>query len=200
MLSASERDRIEAAVRSAERDSAGEIVVLLARRAGTYKSIPLVYALLGALIVPWPLLLETDLAAARIFTIQAAVALGLLALAALLGAAAVPRRLKQARARAAAAREFVARGMADTRGRTGILLYIAVAERYAEVVGDVTIADRVDPAEWRGVIDALLAEMVAGRTADALVASIERIGTILAKHVPPDSDDRDELPNRIVVV
>lgn len=200
MLSAPERDRIEAAVRSAERDTAGEIVVLLARRAGTYKSIPLVYALLGALLVPWPLLLQTNLAAARIFTIQAAVALGILAVAALLGAAAVPHRLKRARARSAAAREFVARGMADTRGRTGILLYVAVAERYAEVVGDVTIADRVDEAEWRGVIDALLAEMAAGRTADALVAAIARIGAILARHVPPESDDRDELPNRIVVV
>lgn len=200
MLSEPERDRIEAAVRAAERDSAGEIVVLLARRAGTYKSIPLCYALAGALGVPWPLLLGTDLAAARILTVQAAVALALLALAALLGPAAVPHRLKRARARAAAAREFVARGMADTRGRTGILLYVAVAERYAEVVGDVTIAARVGEAEWRGVIDALLAAMAEGRTADALVAAIGRIGAILARHVPPEADDRDELPNRIVVV
>ena len=155
MLTEQDRDRVEAAVRAAEAGTAGEIVVVFARQAASYKSEPLTYALLGALVVPWALLALTALPAARIFMIQAAVALAILALASATVPHCVPRRLRRARARTAASREFASRGMADTRGRTGILLFVAAAERYAEVVGDITVAGRVPEAEWRGVIEAL---------------------------------------------
>lgn len=200
MLSHAERDRIEEAVRSAEERTAGEIVVVLARQAGSYKTEPLVYGLLAALLVPWPLIALTALSAPRIFTLQVTLAALVMALASLLGPRAVPARLKRMRARTAAAREFASRGMADTRGRTGILLYVAVAEHYAEVLGDLTIAERVGEDEWKAVIEALVAAMQTGGTADALVAAVERIGAILARHVSPEADDTDELPNRVVVV
>ena len=103
-------------------------------------------------------------------------------------------------ARSAAAREFASRGMTDTRGRTGILLYVAAAEHYAEVLGDVGIAQRVSEEEWKGVIETLVATMRDGPPADALVAAVEEIGAILARHVPPEAEHRDELPNRVVVV
>lgn len=200
MLSEAERDRVEAAVRTAEEGTAGEIVVVLARQAASYRSLPLLYGLAGALATPLPLILLTRLPAMQIFAAQLLVATLAIGAAVALGLALVPHAVKRARARAAAAREFVSRGMADTRGRTGILLYVARAERYAEVVGDVTIAQRVEAAEWRGVIEALTAAMAAGRTADALVAAIAHIGAILARHVPPEAEVRDELPNRIVLL
>lgn len=200
MLSEDGRNRVEIAVREAERGTAGEIVVVLARQAASYKSVPLLYGLVGALLVP-PILIDgTDLPAIRIFAVQLVVALAVVGLALLGGSALVPARLRRTRARAAAAREFLSRGMADTRGRTGVLLYVALAERYAEVVGDRTIAGRVDPAAWRDIIEALVAAMGEGRTADALVAAVERIGAVLARHVPPGADDTDELPNRIVLL
>lgn len=200
MLTGPERDRVEEAVREAERGTSGEIVVVLARQAAGYRSVTLLYGLLGGLLTPWPLILATAMPAARIFAAQLAVTLAALAIAAWFGPALVPRSVKRDRARAAARREFASRGMADTRGRTGVLLYVAAAEHYAEVVGDVTISGRVSEAEWRAVIEALVSAMAAGRTADALVAAIGRIGTILARHVPPGADDRDELPNRVVLV
>lgn len=200
MLTPAERDRIEEAVRRAEEATSGEIVVVLARQAGSYKAEPLVYGLLTALIVPWPLILATALSAPRIFTIQAAIVAIVMALASFLGPTAVPPRLKRMRARTAAAREFASRGMTDTRGRTGILIYVAAAEHYAEVMGDLTIASRVGEAEWKDVIETLVTGMREGRRADALVAAVERIGTILAVHVPPEAENKDELPNRVVLV
>ncbi len=200
MLSGPERDRVEAAVREAERATSGEIVVVLARQAASYRSVPLLYGLVGAILAPPLLIGLTGLSAARIFVAQFGIALLLVALSSAFPLRLVPASVKRARAREAASREFVGRGMADTRGRTGVLLYVAAAERYAEVVGDVTISGRVSEAEWQGVIDALVTAMAAGRTADALVAAVGRIGEILARHVPPGADDRDELPNRIVLV
>lgn len=200
MLGEAERDRVEAAVREAERGTSGEIVVVLARRAGSYKSVPLAFGLAAALATPWPLILLTGMPAARIVAVQLAVTLVVIGASAWAGIRLVPGTLRRDRARAAALREFAHRGMADTRGRTGILLYVAAAERYAEVIGDVAISTRVGDREWRGVIEALQGEMAAGRTGDALVAAVGRIGGILARHAPPDRDDRDELPNRVVVI
>lgn len=199
-LTLADRARIEEAVRRAEEGTAGEIVVVVARQAGTYKSEPLLFALVAALSTPWPLMLATSLSAPRIFAVQALVAGAALALSALLGHRAAPPLLKRMRAKRAAVREFAGRGMADTRGRTGILLYVALAEHHAEVLGDAGIASRVSPDEWRGVIEALATTMGEGRPADALVAAVERIGAILARHVPPETEARDELPNRVVVI
>lgn len=200
MLDESGRDRVEAAVRRAERGTSGEIVVVLARRAASYRSVPMLYGLAAAICIPWPLIALTGWPAMRIFLVQLAATLVATLVASRVPLALAPHWLKRARAREAATREFHARGMADTRGRTGILLYVAAAERYAEVVGDVTISGRVAEAEWRAVIEALVAAMTEGRVADALVDAVDRIGEILARHVPPGADNRDELPNRVVLV
>ncbi len=200
MLSGPERDRVETAVRAAERDTSGEIVVVLVRQASRYRSLPLLYGLLAGALAPWPLIAFTGWPAAEIVAMQIGIALAVVVLGSLLPPRFVPGPLGRARAREAAAREFVNRGMADTRGRTGVLLYVAVAERYAEVVGDVAIAGRVDEAEWRAVIEALVTRMAAGQAGDALIAAIAEIGAILARHVPPGEADRDELPNRIVLL
>lgn len=200
MLNGTGRARVEDAVRAAERGTAGEIVVVLDRQASTYPAVPPAYGLLATLLVPWPLVWFTALSASQILAVQLAAAFVVLAAAASLGLAVVPHAVRRTEGRRAAAREFVGRGLADTRGRTGVLLYVALAERYAEVIGDVAISAEVAEEEWRGVIEALVAELSERRLEAALVAAVGRIGAILARHVPPGSEDSDELPNRIVIL
>ena len=112
----------------------------------------------------------------------------------------VPGFLKRARAHEAAAREFVARGISRTRARTGVLIFIAEAERYAEIVPDVGLADRVDRRVWREAMEGLVEAIKAGRTADGLAMTVRRLGDLLAEHAPPLGDDVDELPNRVIVL
>src|SRR4051794_36407941 len=157
MLGAADGERIAAAIREAEAHTAGEIVVVVARQASGYRSMPLLYALLGALMTPWPLIRLTNLSATRIFIAQLVVAL---ALAIFFGLPKrrfrlVPGFIKRARAREVAAREFLARGLTRTRDRTGVLIFVALAERYAEVVADSGIADRADEGVWRETITEL---------------------------------------------
>lgn len=194
--------RIEAAIRDAERGTAGEIVLVLARRAASYRSVPLLYALVAALATPWPLMIWTHLTPTRAAMVQLAVAALVLAVTASPAwrHRLVPHPVRHARAREAAWREFVARGMAQTRGRTGVLIYVAQAERHAEVIGDVAIAGKVTDAEWRDVVEDLVSGLGQGRAADGLVAAIGRVGAILARHVPPGAGDADELPNRVVQI
>ena len=202
MIGPQDLDRLEDAIRDAEARTAGEIVVVVASQASGYRSVPLLYALLAALVVPWPLIWITVLGPARIFQIQLLVAL---VLAVLLSWPTrryrlVPGFLKRARAHEAAAREFVARGLTRTRDRTGVLIYVAAAEHYAEIMPDIGIADRVDAGIWRDAIADLVEALRAGEAAPGLVRAIERIGAVLAEHAPPRFDDRDELPSRVILV
>lgn len=201
MLSPADRDRITAAIGLAERRTSGEIVVLVAGRAGLYRSVALLLALLCGLAVPWPLILLTAWSAGSIALAQAAVVLAVLAATLHPGArtAIVPRALKRARAHDAALREFASRGVTRTRGRTGILIYLALAEGHAEIVADSAIGARVPVETWSAAIDELLGALRRGETVPGLVATVERVGAILAAELPGGPDDIDELSNRVIV-
>jgi putative membrane protein len=202
VISAEDRDRIAQAVRDAEAGTAGEIVVVVAAQASGYRSMPLLWALLAALAVPWPLISITTLGPTRIFLVQLATALVLSIVLSLPKRryGLVPGFIKRARAHEAALREFMARGLTRTRERTGVLIYVAAAEHYAEILADTGIADQVDEGVWRDTITDLIEAIKAGRAADGLVRAVERAGAILAAHAPPRHDDLDELPNKVVLL
>ncbi|NEU13797.1 hypothetical protein G3T14_16920 [Methylobacterium sp. BTF04] len=202
MLGRSGRDRVSEAVRAAEATTSGEIVVLVARQAGLYRSAPLVLALVMALALPGPLILLTPWSAASIALAQAALALVILLAGAdsRLRLALVPRSIRRSRAHEAALREFAARGVSRTRGRTGILIYLACAEGHAEIVADTAVASRLPSAAWSGAITVLLEALRRGEMESGLVAAIGQVGTILADALPAAPGDSDELPNRVIVL
>ena len=197
-----DREAIAEAVRRAEARTAGEIVVVIERAASSYRNVPVVMALTLALFVPWPLLSLTAFSAQRIFMIQLFCAVA--ALAALLwygrGGRFVPGFVKRPRAHEAALREFTARGLARTKGRTGVLLYVALQERYAEIIADTGIDGLVDQETWRGIIEPLLLAAREERLTEGLIAAVDAVGAVLAQHVPPVPGDVDELPNKVILL
>jgi uncharacterized membrane protein len=85
----------------------------------------------------------------------------------------------------------------DTRNNTGMLIYLQFADRQIEIVADRGISARIGQQEWDAACAAISAEFAAGRFQQGVLAGIERIATLLGKHVPPPPpDDRDELPDR----
>jgi putative membrane protein len=202
MISTQDQARLSAAIAEAEAMTSGEIVVVLAERSGHYHALPLMWAGLAALLVPWPLILFTELSTIRIFMLQllVGVVLGLVFSWPRLHLALVPGAMKRARAHEAATREFVSRGLTRTQGRTGILIYVSAAEHYAEVIADTGIADRAGSEAWQGLIADLIAAIRDDRPGDGLVHAVERAGAILAEHAPRRADDVDELPNRVILL
>lgn len=202
MITAEERERLASAIQDAEARTAGEIVVVVAAQASGYRTVPILWALLAALATPWPLIWITTLGPTQIFLAQLLVSLGLSV------ALSLPKRrhrlvpgfMKRARAHEAATREFVARGLTRTRERTGVLIYVAAAEHYAEIIADTGVADRVDEGVWRETIADLIEAIKSGRAADGLMAAVRRVGRILAEHAPPRADDMDELPNKVILL
>jgi len=202
MISETERQRVTQAIREAETATAGEIVVVVARQASAYRAIPALFGLFAALLVPWPLIWFTDLGPSRIFLIQLVAACGLNAVFAWprLHLALIPRAIKRMRAHEAAVREFASRGLSRTQGRTGVLIYVAAAEHHAEIIADIGVADRAGPAAWQEIIAELVGSIRQERAGDGLVQAVRRAGAILAEHVPPGAQDRNELPDRVVLL
>lgn len=197
-----DQEAIAEAVRQAESLTSGEIVVVIDRAASSYRTVPLVMALVLALFVPWPLLMLTATSAPRIFLIQLVCAAVLMATLLWYGRGGrfVPGFIKRRRAHDVALREFTARGLTRTRKRTGVLLYIALQERYAEIVADFGIDETIDQAVWRGIIEPLLAAAKEDRLREGLIDAVGAVGSVLARHAPPAADDVDELPNKVVLL
>ena len=87
-----------------------------------------------------------------------------------------------------------------TRAKTGVLLYLSIAERRAEIVADAAINGKVTPETWGEAMAVLLDAVRDGRPGDGMVASVEKIGQVLAAHFPRSPDDSNELPDRLILL
>jgi putative membrane protein len=201
-ISAQERTRIANAIRSAEAKTSGEIVCVLARTSSHATALPVLLAAALALALPWLLVAFTALTVERILLLQVVVFLALLLLLSLprVRAALMPRKTRRAIAHRAALQQFSMRGIARTKDRSGILIFVSLAERYARIIADDGIAARVPQSEWQAAVDALVAHMRDGRIADGFVTAIDLCGEKLATHFPRTRTNVDELPDRIYVI
>jgi putative membrane protein len=112
----------------------------------------------------------------------------------------VPKAVKHQRAHAAAMRQFLAHGLHLTEARTGVLIFASAAERYAEIIADTGIHAKVGNAVWEQAMAALVAAIKSDRAGDGFIAAVEQCGAVLAQHFPPGAINRDELPNKLVVM
>lgn len=85
----------------------------------------------------------------------------------------------------------------DTQNNAGVLVYVQFADRRIEIVADRGISARVRQSEWDAVCARIAEEFRAGRFEAGALAGISGITALLKQHVPPPpAGDRDELPDR----
>ena len=157
-------------------------------------------ASLLALLTPWPLIYLTPWSVQQIFLLQLAVFLvaGLVISWMPLRLALVPRAVPRARAHRAALEPFVIRRVADTKNRMGVLIFVSLGERYARIIADEGLAQKVQTADWQAAINALTGHMRDGHIVEGFAAAIERCAAVLAEHAPPGS--ANGLPDRLYVM
>jgi putative membrane protein len=202
MISDTDKQRITDAIRDAERKTSGEIFCVVARRAGDYRVIPFALAAGFSLLVPLPFILWSTWPPSTIYCAQLAVFILLNVVFALpaIRFRIVPRQRKHDRAHAEAMSQFFAHGLDKTSQRTGVLIFAAAAERYAEIVADAGINEKVSPEVWDDAIAALTTAIGDGRPGDGFIAAIEKCGAVLAEHFPPGALQRDELPDKLIEI
>jgi putative membrane protein len=201
-MSAQDRERIAAAIRGIEAKTSGEIVCVLARSSADATALPVLLAAAVALALPWLLVAVTQMPVHRILLLQIAAFVVLAPLLCLprVRVALVPPAARRAVAHRTAMEQFAIRDLARKTERSGILIFVSLAERYARIIADEGVSARVPQAEWQAAVDALVAHMRDGRIADGFVAAIEACGKVLTAHFPRTGTSRDQLPDRIYLI
>ena len=145
LFTAEDEKRVSAAINAAEQGTAGEIVAVVTRSSSNPGYFALLWAAMVALLVPWPLIYFTWWTMQWVFGLQIIV---FLALVALLNSDpckrwVVPASVAKRWAHQRAVEQFLAQNMHTTASRTGVLIFVSVAERYAEVLADTQIDAKV---------------------------------------------------------
>ncbi|CAN5832002.1 TPM domain-containing protein [soil metagenome] len=90
-------------------------------------------------------------------------------------------------------------GMTQTRHRNGVLIFMAPRTRNFAVIGDEGVHEKCGEHFWLAVAAHMSAELREGRFTEALVHAVEESGELLARHFPPDTENRNELPDRVII-
>jgi putative membrane protein len=203
-----ERQKVSLAIKKAELLTSGEIVVIAARQSDDYIHVPIHIAAGLALAVPlilpflnrfftWSVVPLTWVFAAQLIVfIIAAVLLSLQPFRYWV----TPKSLMRKYAHRNAAAQFLAVNAHGTGGRTGVLIFVSLLERYCEIIGDTAIAKKVPHVTWAAIIDEMRPSLRSGNLTDALVHAVERCGHELAKHFPPGAENPNELPDHFIVL
>ena len=219
-MSEADRDKVTAAVTAAEGATAGEIVTVIAERSDGYTDVALAWAALASFTALLVFVLLPDFylglvdrilgnwshewTPREIFAFALFVAVGkfigmwVIQLWQPLKFWLVLPPIKTHRTLQRAVDLFKVGAERRTHGRTGILIYLSLRERRAQIVADEAIASKVPAETWGEAMAALIAEVKQGRLAEGMCAAVERVGAVLAEHFPRAEDDVNELPDRLI--
>ncbi len=202
LLNEFQQRQVAEAIAEVERHTDAELVTVLARSADDYAYVPLVWASLLALLVPGLLYYLTGWFSAHGLLLTqwlTFIVLVLVLRLPLFTNRLVPRRVRHWRASNLARRQFLEQNLHHTAGRTGVLIFVCEAERYVEILVDDGIAARLDDQVWDALVAGFTAQVRAGQTLEGFLTCIQACGELLKAHVPATSD-RNELPNRLVIL
>ena len=227
-LSPSDLSAIEAAVRAAEARTTGEIYCVVTEESSHYGETAIAWAagvallgpallLLGGVHVTVPDLFATWSASDVSLAIETAVRRALVGAIVLQAAlfvvtaaivsippirrAPTPRSLKRLRVQRRAAEQFIAKNLHRTAERTGVLIFVSLGERMAELIADDGIADHVEPHVWGRAMAALTEGLKRDQPAAGFAAAIGLCADVLAEKFPCRAGENpNELPDAVVVL
>lgn len=207
-LSEDERARVSAAVKKAEKLTAGEIVVMIIPASYHYPMANVIGAATFALAMG---LLFTPLIGGWLWigNQNMWLFLGLFTVFFILFHEAIKRTrwLKRyfisrkeidTEVKEAAVTHFFKHGLYRTRDKTGVLILISVFERRVRVLADEGINAKVAEGQWDEIVKMITDGIKEKRATGAICAAVEKIGDLLKTHFPIKPDDTDELKNVII--
>lgn len=187
-----DRARIEAAVRTAEGRSRGEIVPVVVEKCDGYPEarfrgafIAVGLATIAVLVSGAPL----TLAELALVQLGAGLLGGLVALWDPVERILAGRAERELAARDRAVRAFHEHALHRTREGTGVLVFAALFEHQAVVLGDRGIDEKMGPERWQRAVDALVDGMRRRDPASGFCSAIEIVGGTLEQHFPREQSD-----------
>ena len=214
-LSKSEKESITTKIKHAESRTSAEIVTVIAQSSDGYRYIPTLWAALIALSVPglyfvwvaitsagWGVVESIQQSMHWLYPTQVLVFLGLGVIFQLPKARLwlVPNSVKHQRAARHAREQFFLQKLHETEGRTGILIFVSVAEHYVEIIVDSGIAAVVDNQAWGDTVNEFIEHIRHGNIATGFESTIEHCREITWEHFPANNGRPDQLPNHLIEI
>jgi len=202
-FSESEKQQISILVKKAECKTSGEIAVMVVDGSDSYREAEIIGALLLSAFIS--LLVAVSLHHVTVWSyIPAVIIFWFPALYLMRGfprlklAFAGKKRMDEA-VRERAVRAFFEKKLYRTRGETGILIFISILEHKVWILGDRGISQQIDPHSWGALAGELAGKIKGGLAFEGLCAVIEKLGRVLEEHFPQEAEDRNELPDEVIV-
>lgn len=215
-LSESEKTVLEQRITDAETSTRAEIMTVIAKQSDGYRYIPILWAALLALSIPGLYFLYSTLVndgwiypgtehPEHIYPIQVLAFLGLGMLFQIPAARLwmIPNLVKHQRAARHAREQFFLQNLHQTADRTGVLIFVSVAEHYVEIIVDSGISEKIDDREWQASIQAFIEDVRRGDIAQGFDRALDHCERVLAEHFPADpasAAKQNELPNHLIEV
>jgi len=213
-----EQDKISEAVTKAESTTSGEIATAVIAESDTYAgyewSGALFLGFISFLILLWRLPQVEQLLESRFWeygSFHLVTFIGVVVLVITLGSyrllnvaffnrLIIPKDVLSLKVRQRALVHFVESGVAETKDRTGILIFISLRERRVELIADRGISEKIDSAVWDEIVSTIISGIKEKRAGDGLIDAIGRCSEVLTEQFPIAEDDTNELSNSIAIL
>lgn len=217
LFSNDEKQAIEAAIATAEKLTAGEIVPIVATTSGRYDRAEDLFGLLFALLTlsaAW-LLFQGSAPAAWSATpspvLGLPVVIGIVIGGFIVGTA-LATRFPALRLPLIARREmieevdrrahetFQRQRLSNTANSAAVLIYVSLYEHVVKVVSDEGVAVHLSSDSLEEICALVADGLKHGRPADGLSQAVIRAGELLASNLPAEPGDVNEIANRLILI
>lgn len=95
--------------------------------------------------------------------------------------------------------EFSKAGIANTKDKTGVLIFILLSEKQFYILADKKISDKVSQKTFDELANEMSYQFRLGNFSSGILNCIESLAKLLSKEFPIRSDDTDELSNKVLI-
>lgn len=186
-LTPAEHEAVAAAIAAAEARTKARFALVVVPASDRYQLYPVVWGAAFAFVVLCALALglpRFDLRVAAVIVLAVFVAVSLALEWRPLRMAVVPKRIKHAHARLLAHREFAVRILSHPEHGGGVLFFVSLAERYAEIIADHRLHQAAGQAAWDAIVSDFTRHAARGKFADGIIGAAKACGALLEEHHP----------------
>ena len=98
-----------------------------------------------------------------------------------------------------AIKDFEKLGIANTKHKTGVLIFIIFDEHYYDILADEGINEKINDHVWMSIEEKIKEEFPKESYVNGILHTIDKVGEILKQEFPHTIEDTDELPDEVIV-
>lgn len=199
MISINEQKRIEDAVAQVEKNTSGEVKVVVVDQSDRYPAAYLrcgIFFSLISVFLPLNLIHGYSIVYFQIPMFFLGVALCFYAP---IRRFFTSRRESNEEVFQKAIQAFFENNLHTTKDRTGILIFVSLLERQVEILADTGINEKVEKGTWDKTMADLILNIKKKNLTEGILDALLECGKILAIHFPPNGHNPNELSNGPIV-